>query len=93
MISPLAGRGSESASSGFSGSSMMMISAPRPAHRRWRWEPIAVTGSDELLDRVAVCARRVGKSISIPRAQHDAAAIAGELVGEIVGIADTEDLG
>ena len=29
----------------------------------------------------------------IPRAHHDAAAIAGELVGEILGIADAEQLG
>ena len=29
----------------------------------------------------------------IPRAHHDAAAIAGKFVGEILGIADTQDLG
>ena len=38
-------------------------------------------------------ARRVGEDLPIPQAGHDAAAIAGELVGEILGIADAEDLG
>jgi len=33
------------------------------------------------------------KDPTIPRAHHDAAAIAGELVGEILGIADAQDLG
>src|SRR5437764_7289658 len=33
------------------------------------------------------------KEPPIPRAHHDAAAVAGELVGEVLGIADGEDLG
>jgi hypothetical protein len=33
------------------------------------------------------------KDPPIPRALHDAAGVAGELVGEVLGIADAEDLG
>ena len=33
------------------------------------------------------------KDLAIPRARHDAATIARELIGEVLGIADTEDLG
>ena len=40
----------------------------------------------------AVCRQAGRKDLAIPRPDHDAAAIAGKLVGEILGIADTEDL-
>ena len=43
--------------------------------------------------RLAVRRQAGPKELSIPRAHHDAAAIARELVGEILGIADAEDLG
>jgi hypothetical protein len=53
-------------------------------------EPIAMTGGDELLQCLAVRSQPGGKDLPIPWTHHDAAAIAGELVGEILGIADTE---
>jgi hypothetical protein len=56
-------------------------------------EPIALAGGDELLHRLAMRRQAGRKDLSIPRAHHDAAAIAGEFVGEILGIADAEDLG
>ena len=55
-------------------------------------EPVALAGGDELLHRLAVRRQAGRKDLPIPRAHHDAAAIAGELVGEILGIADAEDL-
>src|SRR6516165_221680 len=55
-------------------------------------EPIALTGGDELLHRLAVSGQAGRKDPLVPRDDHDAAAIAGELVGEILGIADAEDL-
>ena len=73
----------------------MMISAPRPVSTPpvEGGEPIALAGGDELLHRLAVRRQAGQKDLSIPRAHQDAAAIAGELVGEILGIADAEDLG
>ena len=56
-------------------------------------EPVALPGGDEFLHRVAVRRQAGWKDFPIPRAHHDAAAIAGELVGEILGIADAQDLG
>jgi len=56
-------------------------------------EPIALAGGDELLHGLAVGGKTGREDPSIPRAHHDAAAIAGELVGEILGITDAEDLG
>ena len=55
-------------------------------------EPVALAGGDELLHRLAVRRQAGRKDLPIPRAHHDAAAIAGELVGEILGIADAQDL-
>jgi hypothetical protein len=52
-----------------------------------------VAGGDEFLHRLAVRRQPGRKNPPIPGAHHDAAAVAGELVGEILGIADTEDLG
>jgi hypothetical protein len=51
-------------------------------------EPVAVPGGDEFLHRVAVRCQAGWKDLPIPRAHHDAAAIAGQLVGEVLGIAD-----
>jgi hypothetical protein len=56
-------------------------------------KPVAVPGGDELLHCVAVRRQAGRKDLPIPRAHHDGAAIAGELVGEILGIADGEELG
>ena len=55
-------------------------------------QPVALAGGDELLHRLAVRRQAGRKDPPIPRAHHDAAAIAGELVGEILGIADAQDL-
>ena len=55
-------------------------------------EPAALTGRDELLHRLAMGAEAGWKYPPIPSARHDAAAIARELVGEILRIADAEDL-
>ena len=55
-------------------------------------EPVALAGGDELLHRLAVQRQAGWKELTIPRAHHDAAAIAGELIGELLGIADAEDL-
>ena len=87
-------RASESASSGLEGSSIRMRSAPRPGqHPAGRGgQPVALTGGDELLHRLAVLSQSGRKDPPVPRDDHDAAAIAGELVGEILGIADAEDL-
>jgi len=56
-------------------------------------EAIALAGGDELLHRLAVRRQAGWKDLPVPRAHQDGAAIAGELVGEILGIADAEDLG
>ena len=56
-------------------------------------EAIALAGSDELLHRLAVRRQAGREDLPIPRAHHDAAAVAGELVGELLGIADAQDLG
>jgi hypothetical protein len=48
---------------------------------------------DELLHCVAVRRQAGRKDLPVPRAHHDGAAVAGELVGEILGIADGEELG
>ena len=55
-------------------------------------EPITLAGSDEFLHRLAVRRQAGRKHPPIPRAHHDAAAIASELIGERLGIADAEDL-
>ena len=55
-------------------------------------EPVALAGGDELLHRLAVRRQAGREELTIPRAHHDAAAIAGELIGELLGIADAEDL-
>jgi hypothetical protein len=46
-------------------------------------EPVALAGSYELLHCLAVRDEAGREDLPIPRAQHDAAAIAGELVGEL----------
>jgi hypothetical protein len=56
-------------------------------------EPITLAGGDEFLHRLAVRRQAGRKDLTIPRAHHDAPAIAGELIGEILGIADAENLG
>ena len=56
-------------------------------------EPVALAGSDEFLHCLAMRRQAGRKDPPIPRAHHDAAAVAGELVGEVLGIADGEDLG
>ena len=55
-------------------------------------ESVALAGGDELLHRLAVRRQAGREELTIPRAHHDAAAIAGELIGELLGIADAEDL-
>jgi hypothetical protein len=55
-----------------------------------RW-PLA--SGDELLHRLPVRRQAGRKDPLVPRADHDAPAIAGELVGEILAVADAEDLG
>jgi hypothetical protein len=56
-------------------------------------KPVALAGGDELLNGLAVRRQAGPKDLPIPRACHDAAAIAGKLVGEVLGIADAQDLG
>jgi len=46
-------------------------------------EPVALPGGDELLHCLAVWGEAGREDLPIPWARHDAAAIAGELVGEI----------
>jgi hypothetical protein len=55
-------------------------------------EPVALAGGDELLHGLAMGSQAGSKDLPIPRADHDAAAIASELVGEVLGIADAKDL-
>src|SRR5271155_1988739 len=47
-------------------------------------EPVALPGGDELLHSLAVRRQAGPKDLPIPGARHDAAAIAGELVGELL---------
>jgi len=54
---------------------------------------VPLVGGDELLHGLAVWRQAGWKDPPIPLAHHDAAAVAGELVGEILGIADAEELG
>jgi hypothetical protein len=55
-------------------------------------EPVALPGGDELLDRLALRRQAGREDLPVPRADHDAAAIAGELVGQILTIAGAEEL-
>ena len=55
-------------------------------------KPIALAGSDELLHRLAMRRQAGREKPPIPGAHHDRAAIAGELVGEILRITDAKDL-
>jgi hypothetical protein len=55
-------------------------------------EPVSLAGGDELLDGLAVCSQSGRKHLLIPRAQHDGATIARQFVGELLAIADTEEL-
>ena len=55
-------------------------------------EPAAMGGGQELLHGLAMRSQAGREDPPIPRAHHDAAAIAGELVREVPGIADAEDL-
>jgi hypothetical protein len=48
-------------------------------------EPVALAGSDELLHGLVVRGETGWKDLPIPRAHHDAAAIARELVGKDPG--------
>jgi hypothetical protein len=73
---------------------MMTISAPRPVKTpptevasRHPWAVVSNSGT-----ACRWADRRVGKARWYHPAGEDAAAIAGELVGEILGIADAEDL-
>jgi hypothetical protein len=56
-------------------------------------QPISLAGGEELLHGLPVWRQAGGKDSPIPWAQNDEAAIAGELVGELSGIADAQDLG
>src|SRR5438270_8517336 len=56
-------------------------------------EPISLPGGDELLHGLAVWGEAGRQDLPIPWAHHDAAAVAGELVGEVLGVADAQDLG
>ena len=49
-------------------------------------EPVSIGGSNKLLHGLAVRSQARRKDPPIPRAHRDAPAIAGELVGEILGI-------
>jgi len=48
---------------------------------------------DELLHHLPVRGEAGSKDLLIPRDHHGAAAVSGELVGEILGITDAQDLG
>src|SRR5271156_696396 len=49
-------------------------------------EPVTLPGGDEFLHGLAVRRQASPKDLAIPGAHHDAAAIAGELVGEVLAI-------
>ena len=55
-------------------------------------EAVSLAGGDELLHGLAMRRQAGREDPPIPRAGHDAAAIAGELVGEVLRIADAQDL-
>jgi hypothetical protein len=55
-------------------------------------EPVALTGGEELLHGLTVRSQAGAKDPPIPGIHHDGTAISGELVGEILGIADAQDL-
>ena len=55
-------------------------------------EPIALAGGHELLHRLAMGGKLGRKDPPVPLARHDATAVARELVGEILGVADAEEL-
>jgi hypothetical protein len=70
------------------------VGAPSSQHASGRGrEPVALTGGDEFLHRLAVRRQAGRKGLAIPPAHHDAAAVAGELIGEILGVADAQELG
>jgi hypothetical protein len=55
-------------------------------------EPAAVTGRLKLRHGLPLGGKPGRKTPLVPPAHHDAAAIARELVGEVLGIADAKDL-
>jgi len=55
-------------------------------------QPVALAGSHELLHRLAMGGEPGRKDPPIPRAHHDGAAVAGELVGKVLGVTDAEEL-
>ena len=55
-------------------------------------EAVSLGGGHELLHGLAVGGKAGPKDPPVPLAHHDAAAVAGELVGEFLAIADAEDL-
>src|SRR6516162_4225121 len=55
-------------------------------------QPVSLAGGDDLLDSLTVRGQAGPEDPAIPWAHHDAAAIARELVSEILGVADAEDL-
>jgi hypothetical protein len=57
-----------------------------------RGKPVTLAGGDELLHGLAVRSQAGRKDPPIPRAHHDAAAIASELAGEVLGIGDAQNL-
>jgi hypothetical protein len=70
------------------------VGAPSSQHASGRGsEPVALTGGDGLLHRLAVRRQAGRKGLTVPPAHHDAATIAGELIGEILGVADAQELG
>jgi len=70
------------------------VGAPPGQHPTIRGgQPVALAGSHELLYRLAMGGKPGREDPPIPRARHDTAAVAGELVREILGIADAEELG
>src|SRR5438132_12082189 len=74
---------------------MMMKSAPRPvndsAHRGR--QPITVGRGDKLFDRLLLRREPGGECPSIPIAGHYTATLSGEFVGQVLGVANTQQLG
>jgi hypothetical protein len=55
-------------------------------------QPVTLAGGQELLDGLPVWRQTGWKDPPVPRTQQDGAAVPGELVGKVLGIADTENL-
>src|ERR1700704_4618362 len=86
-------RDSESASSGLSGSSMMIMSAPRPVSTPPTDVAMRVPCSVVAKSYRLAIGQPYWKEPPIPRACHDTPAVAGEFIGEVLTVTRTDDVG